>query len=107
MALASAGVARAATTTTAAPPAPLELAQDDADPARLSEREAEGIALGHPKVSDWLDRYPPDPTTDASFRDDSRTWVVKVWSGDAGQIVQAVVEDTTGRVREAWTGPAA
>jgi hypothetical protein len=30
---------------------------------------------------------------------------VKAWSGEAGQIAQAVVEDTTGRVAEAWTGP--
>jgi hypothetical protein len=30
---------------------------------------------------------------------------VKAWSGEAGQVVQAVVEDTTGRVTEAWTGP--
>jgi hypothetical protein len=30
---------------------------------------------------------------------------VKAWSGDAGQIAQVVVEDTTSRVTEAWTGP--
>ena len=30
---------------------------------------------------------------------------MKAWSGEAGQIAQAVVEDTTGRVTEAWTGP--
>jgi hypothetical protein len=30
---------------------------------------------------------------------------VKAWSGEAGQIVEAVVEDSTGRVVEAWTGP--
>jgi hypothetical protein len=30
---------------------------------------------------------------------------VKAWSGEAGQVVQAVVEDSTGRVTEAWTGP--
>jgi hypothetical protein len=30
---------------------------------------------------------------------------VKAWSGDAGQVALAVVEDTTGRVSEAWTGP--
>jgi hypothetical protein len=30
---------------------------------------------------------------------------VKAWSGEAGQVAQAVVEDTTGRVTEAWTGP--
>jgi hypothetical protein len=30
---------------------------------------------------------------------------VKAWSGEAGQVAQAVVEDRTGRVTEAWTGP--
>jgi hypothetical protein len=30
---------------------------------------------------------------------------VKIWSGHAGQIVDAVVEDSTGTVTEAWTGP--
>jgi hypothetical protein len=30
---------------------------------------------------------------------------VKAWSGEAGQIVLATVEDSTGRVAEAWTGP--
>jgi hypothetical protein len=30
---------------------------------------------------------------------------VKAWSGAAGQIADVVVEDTTGRVVEAWTGP--
>jgi hypothetical protein len=30
---------------------------------------------------------------------------VKAWSGDAGQIAQAIVEDPTGVVTEAWTGP--
>ncbi|HSG13918.1 MAG TPA: hypothetical protein VLA22_08625 [Gaiellaceae bacterium] len=31
--------------------------------------------------------------------------MVKAWSTDAGQVVEAVVEDTSGRVSEAWTGP--
>jgi hypothetical protein len=30
---------------------------------------------------------------------------VKVWSGEAGQVAQAVVSDPTGIVEEAWTGP--
>jgi hypothetical protein len=30
---------------------------------------------------------------------------VKVWSGDAGQVAQAVVDDSTREVTEAWTGP--
>jgi hypothetical protein len=75
------------------------------DPSRLAEDEATRAALAHPKVSAWLARYPPDPSTAASFRRKSRTWVVKAWSGEAGQIAHVVVEDTTGRVSEAWTGP--
>jgi hypothetical protein len=75
------------------------------DPSRLSEEEATRAALAHPKVSAWLGRYPSDPSLAATFRRESRTWVVKAWSGEAGQIAQAVVEDTTGRVSEAWTGP--
>jgi hypothetical protein len=71
----------------------------------LTESEAVGIALAHPKIGAWLDRYPPDPTTDADFRPESRTWLVKAWSGEAGQIAEATVEDSTGRVTEAWTGP--
>jgi hypothetical protein len=73
--------------------------------ARLDEAEATEIALAHPKVAAWLDRYPPDPTTDAEYRRDSETWLVKAWSGEAGQIAQAVVQDRTGQVTEAWTGP--
>ena len=63
------------------------------------------LALDHPKIARWLDRYPPDPTTSGDYREDSGTWLVKAWSGEAGQIVQAVVEDSTGNVTEAWTGP--
>lgn len=76
-----------------------------ADLARLTEDEAVAIALANAKVGAWLERYPPGPTTAATFRPETRTWVVKAWSGEAGQIAQAVVEDTTGRVSEAWTGP--
>jgi hypothetical protein len=56
-------------------------------------------------VSAWLARYLPDPTTSATFRPETRTWVVKAWSGEAGQVAQVVLEDSTGRVTEAWTGP--
>jgi hypothetical protein len=56
-------------------------------------------------VAGWLDRYPPDPTTSGEYDEDSGTWVVKVWSGEAGQIAQATVEDATGRVTDVRTGP--
>ena len=75
------------------------------DPARLTEDAAIDAALAHPKVAAWLRRYPAEPTTSATFRPETRTWLVKAWSGEAGQIAQVVVEDTTGRISEAWTGP--
>jgi hypothetical protein len=84
-------------------PAPAGAADDDL--ARLTEEDATRIALTHPKVARWLDRYPPDRTTSARFRPKQRSWVVKAWSGEAGQIALVTVEDMTGRVAEAWTGP--
>ena len=71
----------------------------------MDERKAIQTALAQKEVAEWLERYPPDPSTSATFRSESRTWVVKAWSGEAGQVALVVVEDTTGRVTEAWTGP--
>ncbi len=76
-----------------------------ADHPRLTEKAATRIALADPKVAAWLARYPPDPATSAEFQRDARTWVVKAWSGAAGQVAQVTVEDLTGQVTEAWTGP--
>lgn len=76
-----------------------------ADAPRLTEDEATRIALESPKVAAWLHRYPPEPHTSADFRESNRTWAVSVWSGEAGQIAKVKVEDSTGRVTEAWTGP--
>jgi hypothetical protein len=61
--------------------------------------------LAHPKVERWLERYPPGPTTDASFDADDGTWTVHVWSGKAGEIARGVIADADRRVTEAWTGP--
>jgi hypothetical protein len=85
--------------------APSATAAGHAEIARLTEDQATRIALAHPKVARWLERYPPDPTTSAKFRPVPKTWVVKAWSGDAGQIALVTVEDLSGRVTEAWTGP--
>ena len=96
----------AAATTTTTEPARGSGAPDSAQElARLDEDSAVETALAHSKVKAWLERYPPHPSTSATFRFESRTWVVKAWSGKAGQIALVVVEDTTGRVTEAWTGP--
>ncbi len=74
----------------------------------LTEERAISLALADPKIEDWLDKYPAESLTkDGEFDAEQRVWRVKVWSSlpDAGQIVLAKVDDTTGRVTEAWTGP--
>ncbi len=73
--------------------------------ARLTEARAIEVGLAHPRVLSWLERYPPEPTTSATFRPETRTWLVKAWSGEAGQIAQVVVQDTTETVGEVRTGP--
>ncbi len=75
------------------------------EPPRLVEESATEAALADPKITAWLERYPREPTTSATFKPESRTWTVKAWYGEAGQVAQVVVEDTTGRVSESWTGP--
>lgn len=72
---------------------------------RLGEAAATRVFLAHGKVRSWLDRYPPDPVTDATFDRKTRLWRVRVWSGRAGQVADGRVEDRSGRVTEAWTGP--
>jgi hypothetical protein len=72
---------------------------------RLTEARAVDLFVAHDKVADWLARYPPRPTTDADYDETARTWTVKVWSGEAGQIALGKVSDETGVVTEAWTGP--
>jgi hypothetical protein len=81
----------------AAEPAPL--------PAHLRERDAIARLLAVEKVANWLERYPPRPRTEATFDALGRAWTVHVWSGRAGEIATGRVEDATGRVLEAWTGP--
>jgi hypothetical protein len=72
---------------------------------RLTESEVVRAFLAYPKVERWLERYPPGPTTDASFDEDEGSWTVHVWSGDAGEIARGVVVDADRSVTEAWTGP--
>ena len=74
---------------------------------RLTEERAIGLALANPKIADWVSRYPQDELTqDATFERETGLWTVKIWAeGEAGQIVLSRVEDETGRITEAWTGP--
>ena len=76
------------------------------EPARLTEARAERILLAYPKVRDWLERYPrTDRTVQAEYEEERSAWHVRVWWGEAGQIADGRVDDRTGRVSEAWTGP--
>jgi hypothetical protein len=61
--------------------------------------------LEEPKVAAWLERYPPEPTTEARFDRKTRRWRVSVWSGRAGEVARGDVDDASGRVLAAWTGP--
>src|SRR5262249_52559211 len=74
-----------------------------AENPRLRRDQAVATFLGYGKGAGWLKRYPPKPTTDASFK--SGTWTVNVWAGAAGEIATGKVDDATGTVLEAWTGP--
>ena len=72
-------------------------------PAHLTAARATKLFLADPKVAGWLRRYPAHPTTDASFKDG--TWTVDVNSGKAGKIATGSVDDGSGAVTDAWTGP--
>jgi len=82
--------------------------QDKPLPASMTEEQAIRVVMRFPKVADWVSRYPAKSLTkEATLDDDTGVWDVNVWSSlpDAGQIVEAKVEDSTTRVTEAWTGP--
>jgi hypothetical protein len=73
---------------------------------RLTKAQATAALLAEPKVREWVSRYPKrDRQTDAEFSKSFRQWTVHVWAGKPGEIARGVVDDDTGLVREAWTGP--
>jgi hypothetical protein len=71
----------------------------------LTEERATALFVAEDKVADWLERYPEDVATEATFDEETRSWTVKAWWGEAGQIALGKVDDARGRVTEAWTGP--
>jgi hypothetical protein len=104
LALASVVVAAlAAPTLAAADRTPSPLALQPQEP-RLAKAEATQIFLSDGKVESWLDRYPrKGRVTETTYKDG--VWTVKVWSGPAGEIATGRVDDHSGAVTEAWTGP--
>jgi hypothetical protein len=74
--------------------------------ARLTEQQATQKFVASDKVADWLDRYPKQGIVeDASYDAKTGAWRVHVWWGKAGEIATGQVDDESGRVTEAWTGP--
>jgi hypothetical protein len=72
--------------------------------ARLTKAQVTRIFLTNRKVASWLDRYPEKGrTTDATYANGS--WKVNVWWSVAGEIATGRVDDKSGAVTEAWTGP--
>ena len=75
-------------------------------PPRLSEGQAKRIFLADAKVASWLRHYPRSTwVTTAALRSSDRRWQVHVFSGAAGEVATGLVDDTSGAVLEAWTGP--
>jgi hypothetical protein len=99
-----AALALAVTATAAAAP-PKKLAPSVQPPAaRLAKAEVTRIFVHYPKVASWLSRYPrTDRTTETTYK--NGIWTVKVWWGKAGEIATGFVDDHSGAVTDAWTGP--
>jgi hypothetical protein len=75
-------------------------------PPRLTKERAVDILLADDGVEAWVGRYPQDSlVTDGKYDPRYRDWTVKVWSGPAGQIAFGRVDDASGLVEVAWTGP--
>jgi hypothetical protein len=77
-----------------------------AERPHLTKKRATATLLRDEKVAGWLKRYPRQGrVTDATFDKNRRDWKVGVWWGKAGEIAVGRVDDGTGVVTEAWTGP--
>ncbi|MDX6487258.1 MAG: hypothetical protein QOF43_2411 [Gaiellaceae bacterium] len=74
--------------------------------AHLTKRRALALFERNGKVADWLDRYPTkDRVDEETYDGKTASWTVKIWWGKAGEIAEGKVDDSSGVVTEAWTGP--
>jgi hypothetical protein len=76
--------------------------------ARLSDKQATAIFEANPKIAGWLRNYPKKSlTTDATYSEQYGKWTIKIWTSvdKVGEVATGRVEDSTGKVMEAWTGP--
>jgi hypothetical protein len=73
---------------------------------KLVAKQATDAFFAFPKVHDWLARYPRKSWVwQTTYDGKAAAWKVSVWSGKAGEIATGKVDDASGAVTEAWTGP--
>ncbi len=75
---------------------------------KLTEQRATAVFLANPKIASWLRHYAPKTrTTQATYSAPYGSWTVKVWTSvdKVGEVATGRVQDATGAVTEAWTGP--
>jgi hypothetical protein len=89
------------TTTTGTSPFPPGASVPSSTP-RATKQHVTSVFLSYPKVARWLERYPPSPTTEATYADGE--WTVNVFSGKI-EIATGTVDDNPVGVVDAWTGP--
>src|SRR5215210_6348099 len=107
-ALASAAVALALAGPALAAPGAPQVMQGPLSPPdpRLTAAQVERIFLDNGKVADWVGRYEQrSRQVYANYEKAQRQWTVQVWAGKAGEVATGSVDDTSGAVVDAWTGP--
>jgi hypothetical protein len=75
---------------------------------KLTEKRATAVFLANPTVASWLRHYPAKSlTTEATYDTTFGSWTIKVWTSvdKVGEVATGRVQDATGDVTEAWTGP--
>ena len=81
-------------------------ASAEGPPQRLTRSTATKLVLKHPRIASWLRRYRGRRlVTVATYDGERGVWDVKAFSAAAGEVALGTVDDRTGRVLEAWSGP--
>ncbi|HYY64223.1 MAG TPA: hypothetical protein VE688_06400 [Gaiellaceae bacterium] len=74
----------------------------------LTKKRAIAIFVANDKIADWLRHYPPKTRTiQATYSQQYGNWTIKIWTSidKVGEVATGRVQDATGVVTEAWTGP--
>ncbi len=86
-------------------PATTTTGESSSAPSRMNADQVEKIFLAWPKVKSWLERYPKSPGAGSTRATGTCTRTVNVFSGLAGEVASGTVDDVTGAVLTAYTGP--